>query len=83
VSVRYHRSTLRPDIEFPEKVYSAAALEFIGLKPERAKEIYDRWESRPDPTQNPDDLIDYVYAHTCSSEANPGLTIRMERLWKS
>jgi len=50
--------------DFPDKQESAAALEYIGLQPATAKEIFDRWQSRPDPDQSPDELLDYVYGHT-------------------
>jgi hypothetical protein len=64
VSFRYHRIKIQHDIEIPEKLESAAAFDFIGIMPDTAMEIYGRWESRPDPRQNPDDLLDYIYGHT-------------------
>lgn len=63
-SVRYHRNKIQRDIETPESLDSAAALEFIGITPDTALEIHSRWELRPDPAQNPYDLMDYVYGHT-------------------
>ncbi|KAH8711923.1 hypothetical protein GQ44DRAFT_714129 [Phaeosphaeriaceae sp. PMI808] len=63
-SIRYYDTQpyqVVPD--FPDKQESAAALEYIGLQPATAKEIFDRWQSRSDPDQNPDELLDYVYGH--------------------
>lgn len=63
-SVRYCDTHPHQDVpDFPDKQESAAALEYIGLQPATAKEIFDRWQSRPDPDQNPDELLDYVYGH--------------------
>ena len=50
-------------IDLPESIYSVAALEFIGFTTETASEILARFNSRPDPDQCPDDLLDYVIAY--------------------
>ncbi|KAK8214166.1 hypothetical protein IWZ01DRAFT_229089 [Phyllosticta capitalensis] len=65
-TVQYHRTRASQDIDFSEQVRSLAALKFIGLNHETAKDIWNRWSSRPDPMDNPDDLMDYVYSHTCN-----------------
>jgi len=40
-----------------------SALEWIGFNNETAEKIISHYASRPDPDQNPDELLDYVYSH--------------------
>ncbi|KAK8157600.1 hypothetical protein BKA80DRAFT_312060 [Phyllosticta citrichinensis] len=61
-SVRYVSEKVQKDTVVPERLESAEALEFIGLNPETASDIFNRWISRP--KGNPDGLLDYVYGHT-------------------
>ena len=63
VRFRSFNSSHNDTLDLPESAYSTAALEFIGFTSEMASEILANWTSRPDPNQNPDDLIDYVLAH--------------------
>ncbi|OQE34916.1 hypothetical protein PENCOP_c015G05283 [Penicillium coprophilum] len=49
------------DIPIPEE--SREVLEYIGLVPEVSRVIYDRYRSRPDSEQNPDNLMAYVSGH--------------------
>ncbi|KAK7517933.1 hypothetical protein IWZ03DRAFT_377486 [Phyllosticta citriasiana] len=69
-SVRYIPSKIQKDTVVPEKLESAEALEFIGLEPDTASEIFNRWDSRPDPKYNPNSLLDLVYGHTCQLRRN-------------
>ncbi|KAL8715424.1 MAG: hypothetical protein Q9220_000758 [cf. Caloplaca sp. 1 TL-2023] len=57
----------------PELAYSVAGIEFCGFVPEVASVIYERFATRPDPHNNPDDLIDYMRGHvrTSSSTETP------------
>jgi hypothetical protein len=77
-SVHYHPTASQDDFEFPEKLLSTASLEFIGLQPGCAEEIFERWSSRPDPSQNPDELMDYVYAHTSQLKMKSWLELSHE-----
>ncbi|KAK7534828.1 uncharacterized protein J3D65DRAFT_591484 [Phyllosticta citribraziliensis] len=61
-SVRYVSEKIQKDTVVAERLDSAEALEFIGLNPETASKIFNRWVSRP--KGNPDGLLDYVYGHT-------------------
>lgn len=63
VRFRSFNSSRAHTIDLPESIYSVAALEFIGFTTETASEILARFNSRPDPAQCPDDLIDYVIAY--------------------
>ena len=47
----------------PDVAESTEALEFIGFTPKVAHEIFQRYVSRPDPKQNPYDLLAYAYGH--------------------
>ena len=49
--------------DIPIAPRSIAALEFIGFNNPTATAIYNRWESRPNPNINPDDLINYAYTN--------------------
>ncbi|KAJ9195531.1 hypothetical protein DTO021D3_5083 [Paecilomyces variotii] len=49
--------------ELPMTADSSATLEWVGLIPSTAKEIFKRYCDRPDPGQNPDSLMDYALAH--------------------
>lgn len=63
-SVQYRDTHPHQDLpDFPDEQESAAALEYIGLQPAAAQEIFNRWQSRPDPDQCPDELLDYVFGH--------------------
>jgi hypothetical protein len=68
-SVRYRATSVRKDLtDFPKEAESAEALEFIGLQPDAAKEIFNRWTGRPDPRQCPDHITDYVYGWTSQAK---------------
>lgn len=54
---------LSQHFDIPLAARSADALEFIGLTTSTAVEIFDKWNGRPNPDQNPSDLIDYVSSH--------------------
>lgn len=51
--------------DIPLEEESVAVLEFIGLVPDTARLIYQRYADRPDPEQCPDDLMAYVRSHIC------------------
>ena len=50
-------------INLPLEEVSVSALEWIGFNNETAEKIISHYASRPDPDQNPDELLDYVYSH--------------------
>ncbi|CAG8419350.1 unnamed protein product [Penicillium salamii] len=52
------------DIPIAEE--SIEVLEYIGFIPDVARLIYGRYCDRPNPTQNPDDLMAYVSGHLAS-----------------
>lgn len=62
VRFRSFNSSRAHTIDLPESIHSVAALEFIGFTTETASEIFTRFNSRPDPDQCPDQLLDYVLA---------------------
>lgn len=47
--------------DLPSHERSVQALEFYGYTTSAATSTYQRWHTRPDPRQNPDDLVDYAY----------------------
>src|SRR5579871_5491058 len=65
-SVRFRSFNFSPDftLDLPQSAISIAALEFIGFNAETAADIFRRFTSRPNPDNNPDDLLDYVHGHT-------------------
>ena len=65
-SVRFRSFSSLPDftLDLPQSAISIAALEFIGFTAETAADIFRRFTSRPNPDNNPDDLLDYVHGHT-------------------
>ena len=73
VAVRYKsfKASINSTLDLPMFVISSASLEFIGFTSDAAMEIYTRWISRPDPANNPDDLIDYVYGQTSRLKQEP------------
>lgn len=48
------------NFELPTDQESVAALEYMGFAQATAQEIYQRWESRPDPEQNPYSFLEYA-----------------------
>lgn len=48
------------DFELPTDKESVAALEFMGFTQATAQEIYQRWEARPDPEQNPYPFLEHA-----------------------
>ncbi|KAK7735540.1 hypothetical protein SLS53_007453 [Cytospora paraplurivora] len=48
------------DFELPDDPESVAALEFIGFTQATAREIYQRWEARPDPEQYPYSFLEHA-----------------------
>ena len=64
-SVRYKsfNSSTNFTLDLPQSAVSVEALEFIGFTTQTADEIFARFTSRPNPDNNHDDLIDYVYGH--------------------
>lgn len=64
-SVHYRRfsTSINYIFELSESLYNPAAVEFIGFNIDTAVKIFTNFATRPDPEQNPDDLIDYVYGH--------------------
>jgi hypothetical protein len=71
-SVRFRSFSSLPDftLDLPQSAISIAALEFIGFTAETAEDIFRRFTSRPNPDNNPDDLLDYVYGHTLILSTN-------------
>ncbi|GAB7340081.1 hypothetical protein MBLNU457_6573t1 [Dothideomycetes sp. NU457] len=49
--------------DFPPELESIEGLEYIGFTTDRATEIFNRWQGRPDGEHNPDDLWDYIWSH--------------------
>lgn len=48
------------DFELPTDQESIAALEFMGFTQATAQEIYQRWETRPDPEQYPYSFLEHA-----------------------
>ena len=47
----------------PLEEESVAVLEYLGFETSTAKEIFERYATRPEPNQCPDELIDYAHSH--------------------
>jgi hypothetical protein len=71
-SVRFRSFSSSSDftLDLPQSAFSIAALEFIGFTAETAADIFRRFTSRPNPDNNPDDLLDYVHGHTLILSTN-------------
>jgi hypothetical protein len=71
-SVRFRGFSSSPDftLDLPQSAISTAALEFIGFTAETAADIFRRFTSRPNPDNNPDDLLDYAHGHTLILSTN-------------
>ena len=50
--------------DFPSHERSVQALDFYDHTTSAAMATYQRWHTRPDPRQNPHDLVDYTWSHT-------------------
>lgn len=56
-------SNIMRTFDIPLVEESIEVLEFIGFSANTARVLYDRYLDRPDPHQNPDDLMAYVSSH--------------------
>ncbi|KAL9596089.1 MAG: hypothetical protein Q9219_006037 [cf. Caloplaca sp. 3 TL-2023] len=60
-SIRFKDLPWRDGVfELPEYAVSPAAVEFCGFTPHTAQAICQRFLNRPNPSNNPDELIDYM-----------------------
>lgn len=57
VYVRVRSPEASSPFELPESSESVAAVEWCGFTYAKSHEIFTRWVARPNPEQNPDDLL--------------------------
>ncbi|KAL1847572.1 hypothetical protein Plec18167_009439 [Paecilomyces lecythidis] len=69
VRIRGFQSDVIQTFRIPMEEESIGVLEYIGFVPDTARIIYERYINRPDPDQNPDDLMRYACGHICSLKA--------------
>ena len=68
-SVRFRNiATASGTFDLPDRIESVAAVEWCGFAPNAAFELYSRYANRPDPQNNPDEVIDYMLADILSAD---------------
>ncbi|KAF1961511.1 hypothetical protein CC80DRAFT_437357 [Byssothecium circinans] len=63
VTFRSYNGNLDRTFDLPTSCESAAALEHVGLVADTAQEIFNRYQTRIDPDNNPNTLLDLALGH--------------------
>jgi hypothetical protein len=68
---RFSATAAGSEFTLPADPRSVEGVEFLGFNRSTAETLFDRWSNRPDPDQNPDDLVDYVLAEVSALTVPP------------